>query len=179
MRKLSEILDFKAEWRSVVLCPFIKKIAQITGNVRDKYITVFSTRGRCTQNRVVAQILLNKRNNISFYAARKRLGYSVLKVLASDVIVSHDPILDRKLIFRCNEPKFAEEVFQYEEICEKFDKIFSYKFNNGVLTLGKSSIFYYEMVGFLTKTRRERFGTAIDLMCDLLDVLYFYNKKIQ
>lgn len=174
MQKLGKILNLSPRWSCGL---FIKRVSQIDGNIRGKQVTIFSSRSIRSPKRIVVQICLKKRNDVSFCTTKKRLGYSFLRVLLRDIVKSGDPILDRKLIFRCNRPQFAQEVFKYEEICEKFDKLFSKKLNNGILTLGESSIFYYESIGFLTNSRREEFKTAVDLMCDLLDVLKFYNKE--
>ncbi|MDE6432054.1 MAG: hypothetical protein K2L13_01515 [Opitutales bacterium] len=179
MRELGEILNLGIEYRRTLFLPFRKTISQISGNIRNKSVVIFSSHSRQSPNRIVAQIQLQAKNDISFYATKKRLGYSFLRVLSRDIVISHNPILDRKILFRCNNSDFADELFRYEEICEKFDNLFSDKFNTGIFTLGESSVFYYEKINFLTKRRRMRFKVAVDLMCDLLDVLYFYNKRVK
>ncbi len=179
MQKLANSLELEVNWQKIPMLPFAKKIYHLSGIIRNKNIEIFPTKFSRSQKRIVAQIPLTFINPVTFTASRKRLGYNFLKIIKHDIITAHDPILDRKIIFRSNHLSFAEMVLQYEEIQDKLDTLFSYKFNSGILTLGQASIFYYELIGFLTETRRKRFQIAIDLMCDLLDVLYFYNKRIQ
>lgn len=176
MQKLAKLMGLMVKKQSSSFFPFFKKISYLSGNIRNKEINVFYNRSSKFPTRIVAQINLKKINPIKFSASRKRLGYNLLKALGHCIILSQNLILDRKILFQSNDQFFAKEVFKYEEICDKFDTLFSYKLNNGIISIGESSIFYYEMAGFLTKKRRERFVIAIDLLCDLFDVLYFSNR---
>ncbi len=178
MKQFARLLNLKLEGKKCfTLLSNEGRKGFLRGNIIGKNFDIFFTTSSKCQKRLVAQVILKTPNNVHFIATKKRLGYSLLKVLGKKIILSHDPILDRKIAFQSNDFKFAEYVFQYEEICEKFDALFSHKFTDGILELGTSSIFYYENIAFLNKNRRERFLIAINLICDLFDVLYFYNKQ--
>jgi hypothetical protein len=178
MLKLAKLMELTAECKRMLLFPFFKRVRRLSGNVRGKHVEIFITRSVQISTNMVAQIKLNWENETHFSAMRKGLGFALMKALGRPIMKSEDVILDRKITFQAEDIAFARKVFAYEEIRDKFDALWSGKFTNGVLIVGQSSIFYHEPANILTRKKRERFVVAIDLLCDLYDILYFYKREI-
>jgi hypothetical protein len=178
MLKLAKLTGLSPKQSRLLWFPCFKKVDFMSGSVRGKDVDVFVTRSVRLPANLVARISLNWKNDSCFLAMKKRIGVSLLKILGRPVVNSGDGILDRKVVFQSNDIDFAKMIFEYEEIREKFDALFSDKFGTGTLAVGESSIFYRESSGILFQKKRRRFAVAIDLLCDLFDILYFYRRNI-
>ncbi|MDR3274191.1 MAG: hypothetical protein LBS87_02560 [Puniceicoccales bacterium] len=178
MLKLAKLAGLTAEYKRALLFPFFKRILRLEGSVRGKHVEIFVTRSTRIPTNMVAQIKLKEDSDLYFSAMRKRFGVALMKALGRPIVKSGDVILDRKIIFLADDINFAGKVFEYDETKNKFDALWSSKFSRGILVIGRSSIFYHEPAGILTQKKRERFIVAIDLLCDLYDILYFYRHKI-
>jgi hypothetical protein len=178
MLKLAKSVGLVAEYVRPLWFPFCRTVAFLSGNVRGKSVKIFTIRSVKMPTNLVAQVKLQWRNEAYFSATRRSFGVSLIKILGRPVMNSGDIILDRKIVFQANDSDFARKIFEYEEIREKFDALFSHKFSRGALVIGESSIFYREPSGILSKKKRQRFAIAVDLLCDLFDVLYFHRYQI-
>ncbi|MDR0715341.1 MAG: hypothetical protein LBF25_00950 [Puniceicoccales bacterium] len=178
MLKLAKLTGLTAECKRMFLFPFFRRVRRLSGNIRGKHVKIFITRSVQISTNMVAQIKLNWENETHFSAMRRGLGVALMRALGRPIVKSEDVILDRKITFQAEDIAFVRKVFTYEEIRDKFDALWSRKFTNGVLIVGQSSIFYHEPASILTRKKRERFVVAIDLLCDLYDILYFYKRKI-
>ncbi|MDR2436045.1 MAG: hypothetical protein LBD33_01895 [Puniceicoccales bacterium] len=177
MRKLAKLTGLAVEYRRLLMFPCFKRISRLRGNIRNKNVEIFTINSAQLPGNMVAQIKLEQGDGIYFSAKRRRLGVALAQALGRPIVKSGDMILDRKIVFQARDPDFAGKLFEYEEIRDKFDALLSNKFSRGILTIGQCSIFYHEPAGIMTKGRRKRFATAVDLLCDLFDVLYFFRHK--
>ncbi|MDR1255824.1 MAG: hypothetical protein LBJ94_02800 [Puniceicoccales bacterium] len=178
MLKLAKLAGLAVEYGGMPLFPCFKRVRRLWGNIRGKRVEVFIARPSRIATNMVAQIKLNWHNEVHFSAMRKKLGLALMRVLGRPIVASGDIILDRKITFQSKDMNFAKRIFAYEEIRDKFDALWTDKLSGGVLLIGQSSIFYREPASILTRRKRARFAIAIDLLCDLFDILYFYRYKI-
>jgi hypothetical protein len=177
MLKLAKLTGLAAEYRRLFLFPCFKRISRLSGNIRNKNMEIFTMSSARIPGNMVAQIKLEQGNGIYFSARRRRLGVALAQALGRPIVKSGDVILDRKIIFQARDPDFAGKIFEYEEIRDKFDALLSSRFSSGILTVCQCSIFYHEPMGIMTKGKRKRFAIAVDLLCDLFDVLHFFKHK--
>ncbi|MDR2721235.1 MAG: hypothetical protein LBB15_03020 [Puniceicoccales bacterium] len=177
MLKLAKLTGLTVEYGRSPLFPCFKKISQLSGNIRGKNVEIFTTNSARIPGNMVVQIKLEHGNGIHFSANRKKFGAALARALGQPMVKSGDIILDRKITFQAHDLDFARKIFEYEEIRDKLDLLLSNKFSMGILAIGQYSIFYHEPMGIMTKGKRRRFSIAVDLLCDLFDVLYFFRHK--
>jgi hypothetical protein len=178
MLKLAELTGLVPQWGRLPWFPFLKRVRALSGTVRGKSVEVFTTRSARMPTNLVARVKLPWENDSCISATRKRFGASLLRIIGRRIVASGDIILDRKITFQANDSDFAGKIFAYEEVREKFDTLFSHRLGTGTLAIGESSIFYRESSGILTRKKCQRFAIAIDLLCDLFDILDLYRRDI-
>lgn len=148
----------------------------LRGKIRNKRFEIFSQSGKSgtvNSQRVSIRLLEPELPNthLKFELRPRKRGSSLLSLLGKPVVSMENALVDRRVVFSCNDGIFARQFREYEELMEALFQAFCLGSHHGILWFRKGQLCYTERAHLKDENDVQRLESILLLCADLADLI--------
>lgn len=148
----------------------------LRGKIRNKRFEIFSQSersGSVNSQRVAIRLLEPElpKSELKFELRPRKRSFSLVSLLGKPLIPLENSLIDRRVVFSCNDGIFARQFREYEELMEALLQAFCLGSHHGILWFRKGQLCYTERAHLKDQNDVERLDSILLLCADLADLI--------